>query len=595
MRLFQKYGTRASEVQRAKREFFIRLALICAVLVFFAGMLVITRFSPRLDEETREQMPEPGNRGDPLANPTLIKLRAEVDDLLQRFDEARTSGDVALEELDLLDQAIEKQRRVISFRGSEIAPKADLDTLEELLKRRDDEMGEFLMAQSRRFETEAEENLAGGRPSEALAQYRKARNLQEEINQQFPRSSARDPSRLHLLNNRILTLETRPLAEEADRLREEALAMVEQGRYADAIRTMDEALEKQQLLNEEYRRSRFASLARLKQFRDTWKSIQIAEDRDRVKRLIEEARIALEVEDPERALALTEEAEVLQNRVMARFPESEAAEPEILASIQRMQDTASSLPRFLEIRALREEVRQMLRDRDFEDLRNGISEWYRAVRAFRGAFPESDYLNRLRESEVTLLHDKRDNLPMLVESIYRNLLPVPGHRGRFLYRSEVPQSLYEEVMGENPSQNVDPQLPVDSVAWTEARTFTRRLSWLLAYPVSLPTRLLFTDALGAVSGEEVSENFWSSQSTDRSTQPVRSSTPNDFGFYDLLGNVSEWLGVAGEEVPERVVAIGGSARDTPQRLLTIPEEAREPSERNRFVGFRFNVQTEGLQ
>jgi tetratricopeptide (TPR) repeat protein len=595
MRLFQKYGTRASEVQRAKREFFLRLALICAVLIFFAGMLVITRFSPRLDEETREQLPEPGNRGDPLANPTLIRLRAEVDELLQQFQKARASGEVAVEELDLLDQAIEKQRRVISFRGSEIVPKADLDSLEELLSRRDDEMGKFLMAQSRRLQTTAEESLAAGKADEALEQYRRARNLQEEINDQYPRSSERDPSRLHTLNNRILTLETRPLAEEADRLRENALSLVEEGRYDEALEAMEEALEKQQTLNEEYRRPRFASLARLKQFRDTWKSVQVAEDRNRVGRLIEEARIALEVEDPERALALTEEAEVLQNRVMARFPESEEAGPEILANIQRMQDTASSLPRFLEIRTLREEVRQLLRTRAFGDLRNRISEWYRAVRAFRGAFPESAYLSRLREDEVALLHEKRDTLPMLLESVYRHLLPVPGHRGQLLYRSEVPQSLYEEVMGENPSQNVNPQLPVDSVAWTEARSFSRRLSWLLAYPVSLPTRLLFTDALGAVSGEEITDNLWSSQSTDRSTQPVRTSAPNDFGFYDLLGNVSEWLGVAGEEVPERVVAIGGSARDTPQRLLTIPEEAREPSERNRFVGFRFSVQTEGLE
>lgn len=595
MRLFQKYGTRAREVQRAKREFFLRLALICAVLLFFAGMLVITRFSPRLDEETRDQLPEPGNRGDPLANPTLIRLRAEVDELLQQFQKARAGGEVALEELDLLDQAIEKQRRVISFRGSEIVPKADLDSLEELLSRRDDEMGKFLMAQSRRLQTAAEESLAAGKEDEALEQYRRARNLQEEINDQYPRSSERDPSRLHTLNNRILTLETRPLAEEADRLREKALSLVEEGRYDEALEAMEGALEKQQTLNEEYRRSRFASLARLKQFRDTWKSVQVAEDRNRVGRLIEEARIALEVEDPERALALTEEAEVLQNRVMARFPESEEAGPEILATIQRMQDTASSLPRFLEIRTLREEVRQLLRTRAFGDLRNRISEWYRAVRAFRGAFPESAYLGRLRQNEVALLFEKRDTLPMLLDSVYRHLLPVPGHRGQLLYRSEVPQSLYEEVMGENPSQNVNPRRPVDSVAWTEARSFTRRLSWLLAYPVSLPTRLLFTDALGAVSGEEITDNLWSSQSTDRSTQPVRTSAPNDFGFYDLLGNVSEWLGVAGEEVPERVVAIGGSARDTPQRLLTIPEEAREPSERNRFVGFRFSVQTEGWE
>jgi hypothetical protein len=60
----------------------------------------------------------------------------------------------------------------------------------------------------------------------------------------------------------------------------------------------------------------------------------------------------------------------------------------------------------------------------------------------------------------------------------------------------------------------------------------------------------------------------------------------------LLGNVAEWLDSGQDDDPERVVAIGGSARDSLLRLAGIPEESRSPTERNRFVGFRFAVKLE---
>jgi formylglycine-generating enzyme required for sulfatase activity len=90
---------------------------------------------------------------------------------------------------------------------------------------------------------------------------------------------------------------------------------------------------------------------------------------------------------------------------------------------------------------------------------------------------------------------------------------------------------------------------------------------------------------------EVASMAWSTANSNRTTQPVQSLDPNDFGFHDLLGNVAEWLASSSDGIPDRVVAIGGSVRDSSSRLASIPEEARQPTERNRFVGFRFIVRS----
>lgn len=592
MNFFHKYGTRPNEIRRAKREFFFRLSLVLAAVLFFAGMLVITRFSPRLDQESRDALPELSNKGDPLSNPQLQSLREQVSGLRAEFARQQANGITDVAQLETLEEAIALQRRIIRFRGSEIAPKQDLETLDALLQLYDEEMGSFLMAQSRQLEQRAEDARRQGHTEKALGLFEKARNLQEEINNQYPRSSERNPSRLHRLNSRILNLTTQPLARKADQLRQKALRLADQGDYEAAIDAMDQALEQQQTLNEEYRDSRYASLGRLKQFRDSWQDIQIAEDAARVQRLIEETRIAMDLENAERALSSIEEAEVLQNRIRSRFPDSAAADPAIMDSIQQLHDTASSLPAFVRIRDLRQRVRGLLRERNFDEFSRNISEWFRAVDRFRISFPRSDFIDSLQPDEVEYLQANRTSIPLISNAVHNKLQPVPGHRKRYLFSSEVSQNLYRNVMGENPSQNRGPQLPVDSVTWLEAREFTRKLSWILARPVDLPERLLITNAIGSVAESELRESAWFSSRADRLTQPVGSSEPNDFGFHDLLGNVAEWLAASSDETPERVVAFGGSARDSLRRLLTIPEEARQPGERNRFIGFRFAVYME---
>ena len=561
----------------------MRLAMVIAVLLFFGGMIMISKFRPSLDED---QQPEVElNVGDPLKNPRLIRLRAEVDSIMAGIE----SNSLAAGEIEALEWAISLQREVIRMRGSDIAPKTDLDKLEELLTMYDMTMGRFLVAQSTRLEEEAENLMESQQYVDAIDRLEKARNLQAELNDQYPRSGDRNPSRLHRLNNKILDWQTRPMADEADRLMSEALSDMNDGRYDQAREKMQSALDKQRALNESFRGSRLASMARLRKFEDTWNTVQVAEDAANVSRLLQAARSTLNEGRFSEALSKAAEAEGIQHKIVARFPGQAAADPEILLSISRLQDTAASLPDFQRLQELEDSVRKMLRTRNMGPFRNRVSEWIRATQSFLKTYPDSEFSAQLDSEEVTYLHENRESIPGILESIYRNLLPVEGFEGRLLYRTEVPQSLFTQITKTNPSVNVDPELPVNSVTWEETGEFLGSLSWILAHPVSLPDEELYRVAIKNVNPRDVRSIAWSSENSSRMIQPVGTSGQGPSGFHDLLGNVAEWLSRASEASNNEATAIGGSVRDSSARLGTVPMESRAVTERNRFVGFRFVV------
>lgn len=589
MKYLHKYGTRSNEMERARRELYFRVLMIAAVFIFFGIMVVISQFRPRLENEA--DLKPPVAAGDPLQNPSLIRLRSQVEERYQAFMQAQLEGRVDMEHLDLLEQAIDLQRDVISSRGSEIAPKVDLDKLEELLGLYDEQMSLFLIAQSERLEAEARELWKAGETNEALQALRRARNLQEEINEQYPRSSSRNPSRLHQLENQFLIWQTEPLAEQADSLKARALELVEAGRHAEAREAIQEGLEKQEELNQRFRNSPFATLYRLKEFERAWTSVHLAEEVERIRTLEGEAEILLNTGQSEEALDRATRAETLQRAIMERYPTAPEAQPARLREIRVLKDTAASILAFDEWKTRGEEVRRLLREQEIEPFQVAVSDWLRATEQFVERFPLSEYTGRIDVEEVRYLRENRDILPTLLDTVYPNLLPVSGYPGTLLFRTEIPQALYEQVMGENPSNHVGPQLPVDSVTWEEANRFARNLSWVLARPVRLPDRALYRAALGAPEEANLSAQAWSSGNSDRETRQVGSLQPNAEGFHDLLGNVAEWVSLSAGDTETRILAIGGSARDTTLRLAEIPEEYRDANERNRFVGFRIAVET----
>jgi formylglycine-generating enzyme required for sulfatase activity len=150
-------------------------------------------------------------------------------------------------------------------------------------------------------------------------------------------------------------------------------------------------------------------------------------------------------------------------------------------------------------------------------------------------------------------------------------------------RAEIDQGFYGQVMQANPSRAIDRSLPVESLSWSEASEFARRLSWILGMPVRLPTRAEFRAAAGEQA--PTAEQVWSRETADGVPQRPGARDPNALGFHDLAGNVAEWLE---EDEPGSASAWqgGGSVADPLETLVKLPMRRAAKTERSRFTGFR---------
>jgi formylglycine-generating enzyme required for sulfatase activity len=117
-------------------------------------------------------------------------------------------------------------------------------------------------------------------------------------------------------------------------------------------------------------------------------------------------------------------------------------------------------------------------------------------------------------------------------------------------RARVQGMLQEQELPLNPAYFKGANRPVESVNWHEARTFCEVLSKLtVGQPdfFRLPSEAEWEYAARAGTREtiyagsnQLAEVAWNEDNSKKETAPVGLLCPNDFGLYDLSGNVWEW-------------------------------------------------------
>lgn len=108
--------------------------------------------------------------------------------------------------------------------------------------------------------------------------------------------------------------------------------------------------------------------------------------------------------------------------------------------------------------------------------------------------------------------------------------------------TEIPQSIWEAIMGSNPSRHVGPNYPVEQISWNDCQLFIARLNKLSGQTFRLPTEAEWEYA--ARGKEEtiasLADYAWYEVNSGHTTHAIGMKKPNDWGLKDVFGNVWEW-------------------------------------------------------
>lgn len=516
-----------------------------------------------------------------------IALRKESIQVETQFEEVLAMRQAELPDMLLLKRALDLQRQYVdAMPGYNIQATQRLDNL---VQRYQDLSAGLLRVTSLRLESEAQA-LANDQAYEAARnKYQEAFEGQKAINENFPLSTAYNVGRATRLHRQARYLTAEPLFQQSLDLERDADAFIAKHEWESAAAMLQQAMRIQQQLNREYRGTNQASVSRLEGLKVKWIGIESGQDHLEIETVSSLADASRAEGETLKSASLYGEVARLQKELNKAYPDSPYASSERVIEFRRKSQTAQSVELGLEVEENHDLLRRLLSERRTYEAAEVIVALRRDIKHMKNAFPRSSLNDEELEVKVRYLNLVQNDLGYIQDRVYDALLPVPAAKGLRMLRTEVPQALYALIMGTNPSRNQDDVNPVDSVSWTEAKSFCDRLSWILGKEVRLPSENEFRQALGRLRYVVLEEHVWSIVDADGVAQPVGQKAPFASGFYDLLGNVSEWLESGDRFTSEEARHIGGHAQDRLESIFSVPTRSASRGERNRLTGFRVVV------
>ena len=192
-------------------------------------------------------------------------------------------------------------------------------------------------------------------------------------------------------------------------------------------------------------------------------------------------------------------------------------------------------------------------------------------------------------------------------------------KGFYLQTTETTQRQWESIMGYNPSnfKNCGRDCPVENVSWDDAQEFIRKLNardrggeyrlpteaeWEYAARAGTRTPFAFGDCLS--TGDANYDGDYPLEGCPKGTDRVKTVgvggfAPNEWGLYDMHGNVWEWcqdlfgaypsgdeINPAGPGSGSRQVIRGGSWHHFAKNCRSAHRSWFSPGSRSFYLGFR---------
>lgn len=557
-----------------------------AILVIFAAALVLAFFYFLTLLGPGEKVEYDYVYIDPERESKDILKESEM--LEDEFEKASLAAKVTEADIEKLRRAIALQEVYID--KARLIDRAPAERLLKLQTRLDDTEAAPLAEIIAELEKKALAAETEEKDSEAVEIYKQLYDLQSRINTDYPHSKYKDIRKSAQFDSRVKMFLARPMylkSVEAENAAREAL---EKGDWATAQLQFEKAIETITQMNSTYPTSVYTDFARLQKLDIELDSLKSSSLAAKINDYLEKARSAEAAGDHILASESYEDAVEVQKELNRLFPKSEHASDEKISDYEKKRVDAYSWKFAKEIVEQDKLLNRALYDGDFEKAKDISLNLLRKSEQFKTNFPRSQTVNDdliLRLRYITFM---ANNIPQIQKQVLGNLQKIEGFDSVEMLKTEVPQDLFILIMQENPSRDSDnPRKPVDSVTAEEISRFCNRLSWILGRNVSLPSKAQFKAAVGSLRYADLNEISWNNINSGGHTHPVATKKPNDRGFYDLLGNVGEYVISDDEDAVSGYKIIGGGAQTQTDSMLDLSEFSMDEKQRNRMVGFRIVV------
>ena len=560
------------------------MKLVKTLLVILAAAAVIGFFYFLTLMSPGKSVKAPSEYIDPSVESS--QLLKESEELEAEFEKSASAGIVSAPEVDKLRKAIRLQEIYIEKARATSSDRTPMNRLTRLRTRLHNVEAEPLSRLVADFEKNARSAEESGDSEAADRFYRQAYDIQDKINRGYWLSDFKSVTKVVEIDKAIKNLQVRPMYEESLAAEQRAKEAVSKSDWKAAVAEYEKAVQISRDISLKFPTSGYNDYMRIQRMRGELDSLKSSDLKVEIEKLLGEADGLQKKGEFAAASDRYAMAAVRQKDINQLFPRSIHASEERLSEYSNLSTEAKSRIYAAEVSAIDREFTEAVRSSDIAKASDLSSNLVARVEQFRKDFPRNSDITSEDLIRVRYLNFTIRQIADIQKLVKSALLPV-GSGGKKMLKTEVTQKLYSLVMQENPSRNQSSEdNPVESVTYQEAMTFCQRLGWILGMKVSLPTEAEFVDAVGNLRYADIDAISWNGSNSGGSIHPVAAKKANDKGFFDLLGNVGEFvLGV--EEGSARV--LGGGAQTSADAISVLPRAMADANQRNRMTGFRITV------